>query len=116
MLIDGIKSLLEGHPTFKVAGQANNGAEVLEFLEGNSADIILMDVNMKEMDGIEATREVKKKYPAVKVLMLTMYNSRDYIEKVLRAGADGYILKNTGKEELYKAIETLMSGKSYFTA
>ena len=74
-----------------------------------------MDINMPEMDGIEATKLVKTKHPLLKILMLTMFSSRDYIEKLLRAGADGYILKNTGKAELQEAIETLMNGESYFS-
>jgi DNA-binding NarL/FixJ family response regulator len=81
----------------------------------NEPDLILMDVNMAGMDGIEATKQVRKNYPAVKVLMLTMFNTRDYIEKVLKAGAQGYILKNTGKEELNHAIEKVMNGESYFS-
>lgn len=115
MFIDGLKALLESYKSFTVAGQATNGLQVLEFLENDSVDIVLMDVNMSEMDGITATRELKKKHPHIKVLMLTMFTSKDYIEKVLKAGADGYILKNTGQEELNTAIETLISGKSYFT-
>jgi DNA-binding NarL/FixJ family response regulator len=115
MFIDGLKALLDGHDTCKVIGQAVNGMQVLEFLEKEKADLVLMDVNMSEMDGITATRELKKKHPHIKVLMLTMFTSKDYIEKVLKAGADGYILKNTGKDELNTAIETLISGKSYFT-
>jgi two-component system nitrate/nitrite response regulator NarL len=115
MFIDGIKSLLATQKQVKVVAEAHNGHEVLELLEKDQPDLILMDVNMLGMDGIEATRQVRKQYPAIKVLMLTMFNTRDYIEKVLKAGADGYILKNTGKEELSTAIEKVMKGESYFS-
>jgi len=115
MLIDGIRVLLEGVEAFKVVGQATNGFEVLDFIEKEPVDLIIMDINMKDMDGVAATREVKKKYPDIKILMLSMFGSKDYIEKVLRAGADGYILKNKGKEELQAAIETVMDGRSYFS-
>lgn len=115
MFIDGIKSLLKLDKKMTIVGEANNGQEVLEILLKTKTDIILMDVNMLVMDGIEATKQVRQKYPDVKILMLTMFNTRDYIEKVLRAGAHGYILKNTGKEELHEAIETVMRGESYFS-
>jgi DNA-binding NarL/FixJ family response regulator len=106
MFIDGIKSLLKPAKQIQVVGEAGNGTRLLELLAGTPADLVLMDVNMPEMDGIEATRLVRAQYPDVKILMLTMFNSRDYIEKLLRAGAHGYILKNTGKEELLLAIES----------
>ncbi len=115
MFIDGIKSLLKTNKNMSIVGEANNGVQLLEVLAQTPADIILMDVNMPEMDGIEATKQVCQKYPNIKVLMLTMFNTRDYIEKLLRAGAHGYILKNTGKEELHEAIETLIRGESYFS-
>jgi DNA-binding NarL/FixJ family response regulator len=115
MFIDGIKSLLNTNKQVKVIGEANDGNGLLELMGKNEPDLILMDVNMAGMDGIEATKQVRKNYPAVKVLMLTMFNTRDYIEKVLKAGAQGYILKNTGKEELNHAIEKVMNGESYFS-
>jgi DNA-binding NarL/FixJ family response regulator len=115
MFIDGIKSLLKLDKKMTIVGEANNGQVVLDILEKTKTDIILMDVNMLVMDGIEATKQVRQKYPDVKILMLTMFNTRDYIEKVLRAGAHGYILKNTGKEELHEAIETVIRGESYFS-
>ena len=115
MFIDGIKALLESNKAFSIVGEANNGNQVIEKLETTEVDIILMDVNMPELDGIEATKKIIKAYPKVKVLMLTMFNTRDYIEKVLKAGAHGYILKNTGKEELQEAILKIMNGESFFS-
>ena len=115
MFIDGIKLLLKSRKDFLVVGESQNGVELLNALNKQEADLILMDVNMPEMNGEEATKLVKKQFPKTKVLMLTMFSSRDYIEKLLRAGADGYILKNTGKEELTQAIDTLISGKSFYS-
>jgi two-component system, NarL family, nitrate/nitrite response regulator NarL len=115
MFIDGIKALLEPNKTFSIIGEANNGFQVIEKLEKNEVDIILMDVNMPELDGIETTKQIIKNYPKIKVLMLTMFNTRDYIEKVLKAGAHGYILKNTGKEELQEAIIKVIEGESFFS-
>lgn len=116
LFIDGIKSIIKSIKNLEICAEVNNGKQLLECLSKQSCDVILMDINMPDMDGIEATKEVKKVYPNIKIIMLTMYSSRDYIEKLLRVGADGYILKNTGKEELQKAIETVHNGESYFSA
>ncbi len=115
MFIDGIKSLLKGNKNMLVSLEATNGEQLLSLLKEQQTEVILMDVNMPVMDGIEATKQVKKLFPEIKVIMLTMFSSKDYIEKLLRAGANGYILKNTGKEELTTAIEKVMQGESYFS-
>ncbi len=115
MFIDGIKSLLKGNKNMLVSVEANNGEQLLSLLKEHQTEVILMDVNMPVMDGIETTKQVKKLFPEIKVIMLTMFGTRDYIEKLLRAGANGYILKNTGKEELTIAIEKVMQGESYFS-
>lgn len=115
MFIDGIKSLLKGNKNMLVSLEATNGEQLLSLLKEQPTEVILMDVNMPVMDGIEATKQVKQKYPDTRVIMLTMFSSKDYIEKLLRAGANGYILKNTGKEELTTAIERVMQGESYFS-
>jgi DNA-binding NarL/FixJ family response regulator len=115
MFIDGVKSLLKVQKEYIVVGEANNGLQVLSLLESTPVDLILMDVNMPHMDGIETTKQVRAKYPNIKILMLTMFNTRDYIEKLLRVGAHGYILKNTGKEELSEAINTVINGGSFFS-
>ena len=113
MFIDGLRSLLEDSPEICVVGEARNGYEVLERCGQEAVDIVIMDINMPEMDGIQATRELLKKHPLVKVLGLSMYNDREYISDILKAGALGYILKNTGKESLLNAIRTLQSGANY---
>lgn len=115
LFIDGIKSIIKSIKNLEICAEVNNGKQLLVCLSTQACDVILMDINMPDMDGIEATKEVKKLYPDIKIIMLTMYSSRDYIEKLLRVGADGYILKNTGKEELQKAIETVYRGESYFS-
>ena len=115
MFIDGIKVLLEQEPAISVTGEALNGKELLDLLEKQAPDIILMDINMPVLDGIEATRIIRKKYPAIKVLMLTMYNTKQYITSMIATGANGYILKNTGKEELIRAIEAIQRGNTYYS-
>ena len=115
MFIDGIKALLGNEREIYIVGHALNGAEVLSLLEREKADIILMDVNMPVMDGIETTIEVRQKYPDVKIIMLTMHNNREFIYGLIHAGASGYILKNTGKEELMDAIRNVHKGKTFYS-
>ncbi len=115
IFVDGLKELLQSMDDIEVAGEANNGKELLQLLSSTPADLVLLDVNMPEMDGIEATKAMVEQYPEVRILMLTMFDTQDYIQKLLRAGAHGYVLKNTGKEELHLAIQTLMKGESYFS-
>ena len=115
MFIDGIKSLLVNNKRIQIIGEAHNGFEVTEFVGKQAVDLILLDMSMPVMDGMEAMKIVKQKFPDLKIIMLTMFNTRDQIEKLLRAGADGYVLKNTGKEELVLAIETVMKGESFFS-
>ncbi len=111
----GLRSLLAEQAAIEVAGEAENGQQVLGFLENESVDVVLMDIKMPELSGIEATVRVKAHYPGVRVLALSMHDEERYIVNMLKAGATGYVLKNTGKEELVEAIETIHSGDSYFT-
>lgn len=113
MFIDGLRSLLQGSEDICVVGEAANGQKVVELCDREEVDIAIMDINMPGMDGIQATRELLKKHPSLKVLGLSMYNDREYISDLLKAGARGYILKNTGKETLINALRTLQSGGNY---
>lgn len=115
LFVDGLKSLLVDEDDLCVVGEARNGVEVLQFCDREPVDIVIMDINMPVMDGIQASRELSKKHPTVKVLGLSMYNDRDFISDVLKAGALGYVLKNTGKESLLQAIASLRSGESYLS-
>ncbi len=113
MFIDGLRSLLEGSEDISVVGEACNGRSVVQLCDSQEVDVVIMDINMPDMDGIQATREVLKRHPSVRVLGLSMYNDREYISDILKAGARGYILKNTGKETLLNAIHTLQAGDNY---
>jgi DNA-binding NarL/FixJ family response regulator len=115
MFVDGLKSILEDEKELFVVGQAQNGFEVLEFCDREAVDIVIMDINMPLMDGIQTSKELSKKHPSIKILGLSMYNDRDYISDILKAGALGYVLKNTGKENLLNAISTLQSGANYLS-
>lgn len=113
MFIDGLRSLLVDSKDICVVAEARDGYEVLEECGKKAIDLVIMDINMPGMDGIQATREVIKRYPGIKILGLSMYNDREYISDILKAGALGYILKNTGKENLLRAIHTLHSGANF---
>ena len=112
---DGIKLMLESQVGIDVAAEADNGKQVLEILKTTPIDIAVMDINMPEMDGIAATKEVKSSYPNVKVLALTMSNDDLHIRQMIQAGASGYIMKSAGRSDLKDAIFTIMEGKHYFS-
>lgn len=107
---EGLKMILSLHEDVQVIGEAVNGAEALEMLTYTSPDVILMDIKMPIMDGIEATKLVKSKYPDVKVIILTTFNDNEYIFSGLKHGADGYILKDSGSQEIMNSIKTACEG------
>ncbi|MEZ5007360.1 MAG: response regulator transcription factor [Chitinophagales bacterium] len=113
IFIDGIVSLIEGIDGFSVVETAENGKVAIDKIPEAKPDIILMDINMPVMEGVEATRIIKETYPNVKVIMLTMYDEIRLIKDVLEIGARGYILKNIGRNDLIKALETVSNGKPY---
>lgn len=115
ILADGIKTLLSKNKRFNVIGTASDGEEVLTLLKMHEVDIVIMDINMPKMDGIEATQIISEHFQDTKVLIMSMHNKEGYIQNALEAGADGYILKNTSQEEMERAIDRVMNGGSYFS-
>jgi len=112
---DGILSLLQDEPDILVISQAENGKDALEKIPKVSPHLVLIDISMPVMNGIDCAREITKKYPEIKVLALTMLNELEHIKNMLSAGAMGYLLKNSGKEELVTAIKTVIAGQNYFS-
>lgn len=112
---DGIVALLNGNSRVHELITAENGFEALDKLKKHSIDLVILDVNMPKMNGIECTIEIKKHFQTVKILILTMLNEEQHIRKMIEAGANGYILKNSGKKELFEAVETLKNGRYYFS-
>jgi DNA-binding NarL/FixJ family response regulator len=112
----GLNTILNELENVKVVGEAGNGHELLELLKKQDADLIFMDIKMPVMDGIEATRKVLQKYPEIKVIALTMFDEIGYFNEITDAGAMGFLLKKTTREELGSAIEQVMAGESYFSA
>jgi DNA-binding NarL/FixJ family response regulator len=112
---NGLKILLNAFPDFEVAGEASNGFEFLNTIRNTKADIALMDINMPDMDGIEATKQALKLYPELDIIALSMYGEEEYYYKMVDAGAKGFILKDSDISEVREAILTVSKGGSYFS-
>lgn len=112
---DGIKLMLEPQAGIDVVAETDNGEQVKDILKETSVDVIVMDINMPGMDGIETTRIVKDENPDVKILALTMSSDDSHIRQMVQAGASGYIMKSAGRDELTNAIHDVMKGKHYFS-
>ena len=112
---DGIKFLIENEKNIVVIDEASNGKEALEIIETNKPDVLIVDIRMPEMTGIEVVKQVKKDHPEIKTLVLSMHHSREYVVNSIQAGADGYLLKGSSKEEFVKAVRTIAGGGKYFT-
>jgi DNA-binding NarL/FixJ family response regulator len=115
MIREGMSALLSDVEDIEIVHTASNGKEVLDYLKKENADLVLMDINMPDLDGLQATKKISKQYPKVKVLILSMHNKEGYIKNAIEVGARGYMLKNTGKKELLLAIDHIMNGGTYFS-
>ena len=115
MFRNGVKSLLEHENIGKVIAEADTGKEFLDEIDNYEPDIVLMDINMPILDGIETTKRAIEKYPDLKILVLSMYGDERYYREMINAGATGFILKTSDIQELEKAIKTVAGGESYFS-
>ena len=111
----GLCALLDAEPSIEVIGEAQDGREALLKAEQLHPDIVLMDISMPGLNGLEATRQIKKRFPEVKVLILTVHSDEEYIRQILRAGASGYLVKQAAPNELISAIEAIQRGESYLS-
>ncbi len=111
----GVRQLLEARPDIEVVGEAQDGEEALSLVGALRPDVVLMDIAMPGIDGLEATRQVKARWPGVKVLALTMMHQDEYFFEMLRAGASGYVLKGAGASDLIEAIHAVEAGDVYLT-
>ncbi|OGR84196.1 MAG: hypothetical protein A2901_05835 [Elusimicrobia bacterium RIFCSPLOWO2_01_FULL_54_10] len=112
----GIKASLEVYPGIKIVGEASDGREAVRKAKQLSPDVILMDIHMPKMSGLEATKIIHKMAPKSKILVHTMYDNHSYVMESIRAGAQGYILKNSPPNELHRAIESVTQGNSFFSS
>jgi DNA-binding NarL/FixJ family response regulator len=111
LIRDGLRGMLKGEPGFEVVGEATNGREAIELCRSLRPDMVLMDVRMPEMDGLEATRAIKREHPEIGVLMVTMHENSDYLFEAVKGGAAGYVLKDASRDELITAIRQALDGE-----
>ncbi|MCA0382593.1 MAG: response regulator transcription factor [Bacteroidetes bacterium] len=116
MVVEGIRSLLQAEQGIEWMGHASNANSCLAFLQSRQPDVILMDINLPDISGIELCKEVKQKYPHVFILGLSTFNQLSFIEKMMDNGASGYLLKNAGSDEIVAAINEVMHGRKYLSA
>ena len=115
ILREGLRALLTADSSFEVVGEARDGREAVRCVEKLGPDMLLMDLSMPRMSGMDAIREIKKRYPETKIIALTVHKTEEYLLTTLKAGADGYVLKEATHDELLMAIKNVMGGKSYLS-
>ncbi|HRG69164.1 MAG: response regulator transcription factor [Saprospiraceae bacterium] len=115
MFVDGIESILRDEETIKVVDRCFDGKSVFPMLSKQQIDVLLLDINLPDISGIEVAKKINTDFPDVKIIAVSMYNEESIVSEMLNNGAQGYILKNTGRAELVQAIETVASGQTYFS-
>ena len=116
VIIDGLRTILQKQKEISLVAEVHDGAELLKLLRKQKADVILMDVNMPEINGIDATRLVKKKYPKIKVLAFSQYDEKRFVKQILKSGANGYLLKNSAASEIIHAIKLVHDGGLFLSS
>uniref|UniRef100_A0A7C3V4M0 Response regulator transcription factor n=1 Tax=Desulfobacca acetoxidans TaxID=60893 RepID=A0A7C3V4M0_9BACT len=111
----GVKRIIEEMAGLEVVGEANDGLELLELLKQKKPHLIILDISMPNLRGLEAAREIKDLYPQIKILLLTMHKKKDFLRQGLEAGVDGFLVKEDADTELLKAVETIRGGGKYFS-
>jgi DNA-binding NarL/FixJ family response regulator len=111
----GLRALLEQEPDIEIAGEASNGRDAMRLIPTFSPHVMLMDLTMPGSNGIETIAEIKRRYPNIKILVLTLHKADEYVHESLRAGADGYILKDATHDELRVALRSVLNGKTYLS-
>ncbi|UXX78965.1 response regulator transcription factor [Reichenbachiella carrageenanivorans] len=110
---DGIKAIITESQDYQVVAEASDGVEALEYLADHNVDIVVIDINMPNLDGVACTKAIKEKMPSTKVLAMSMYVDEQHIVNMLKAGANGYISKDAGKQVLLEALESISKGEAY---
>ncbi|MCY1510268.1 Response regulator protein VraR [compost metagenome] len=114
LVVDGLRSLLHDEEKYVVVGSTTQPKNVIAMLDELEVSVLLTDINMPEMTGVELTRQVKRKFPHIKILALSMFGEKQVVREMMDAGISGYLLKNTGKYELIEALNKLAAGQSFF--
>jgi DNA-binding NarL/FixJ family response regulator len=115
ILREGLRALLTADPNFEITGEAADGRAAVRLVEKQIPDLILMDLSMPRMTGMDAIREIKKRYSQTKIIALTVHKTEEYLRTTLQAGADGYVLKDATHDELMMAIQSVLKGKTYLS-
>lgn len=115
LIRDGIKSYLEDDPEFKIIGEAENGEETLEKVRSKQPNLVLMDINMDKINGIDCTKKIKAEFPYIKILALTMLKESQHIREMIRSGASGYLLKDCDEDEIKDAIKKACNGEMVYS-
>lgn len=113
ILLEGLKSIIEKYPEWKIVGEVRNGLDLLALLKNTSCDLVILDIAMPEMDGLTALKEISSHFPHVRVLVLSMLNDYTHFEKARSLGAAGFMSKEDAGDELVRAIQRILSGKMY---
>lgn len=115
MFLEGLKSLLDKEEHISIVDTAKNGQTVLDFLKSKGADVVITDLSMPEMDGMTLNRQIKKKYPALKTIVVSTHSESDKVMQLIKNDVDGYLLKNADPKELVEAITKVVKGEKYFS-
>lgn len=115
ILRDGLKMVLDAQPGISVVGEAENGREALDMVEELHPDVVVMDIAMPQMNGAEATRQIKRRFPQTRVVILTMHENQQYLMQIVNAGATGAVLKRSAGSELVTAVKAAARGESFFS-
>lgn len=116
LVLDGLKAILSADPMLEVVGAVNSGKAALTFLKNLEIDLVMTDIDMPEMTGIELVQEIKNNGWPAKVMVLTMHNEKSIIKQIMAIGAEGYVLKTTDQSEMLLAVKKVLSGSNYFSA
>lgn len=115
LILDGLRSIISNEADLEIIAEANDGASAMQLCLALNPDLILMDIDMPVMNGLEATQQIKRKNPERKIIILTMHDEPALIKRIMEIGADGYLLKNSDQNELVNAIRKVLSGEKYFS-
>ncbi|MBI3004966.1 MAG: response regulator transcription factor [Ignavibacteriales bacterium] len=115
IVLSGLRNALSTHPRFEIVGEASDGMKAVELAKEHQPDIVLMDISLPGMNGLEATKVLKKEVKKSKVVILTMHDNKEYVLEIIRCGAWGYLLKDTSPAELARAIERIYKGETFFS-